>query len=51
MPFVDIANRFTAIGVSTSSSVPEGFSLDQIAADLSSPSRRWPGPSTVRSTT
>ena len=30
MPFVDIANRFTAIGVS--------LSLDQIAADLSSPS-------------
>lgn len=38
MPFVDIANRFTVIGVSTSPSVLEGLSLDQIAADLSSPS-------------
>lgn len=43
MPFVDVANRFASIGWSSSGipnlgpAVLEGLSLDQIAADLSSP--------------
>jgi hypothetical protein len=38
IPFVDIGNRYLAIGTGTSPSVLEGLSLDQIAADLADPS-------------
>jgi hypothetical protein len=38
IPFVDVGNRYLTIGSSTSPSVLEGLSLDQIAADLSNPS-------------
>jgi hypothetical protein len=38
MPFVDVGNRYLAIGASASPSVLEGLSLDQVAADLSDPS-------------
>lgn len=38
IPFIDIGNRYLAIGASASPAVLEGLSLDQIAADLTDPS-------------
>ena len=38
LPFLDIGNRYIGIGSSSSPSVLQGLSLDQIASDLSEPS-------------
>jgi hypothetical protein len=37
LPFLDIGNQYVAIGSSSSPSVLQGLSLDQIASDLSDP--------------
>lgn len=38
LPFVDVDNRYVAIGASANPTPLEGLSLDQIAADLNNPS-------------